>query len=82
MTFLIIYSLMFLLVFEKKNGRYCRFFNGFLLQHFLIHVTSIFNESLFNMFSHFMGNNFLFQNFGMYICATIRTDVKKRLNNK
>ena len=29
----------------------------FLLQHFLINITSVFSESLFNSISHFMGTN-------------------------
>ncbi len=33
----------------------------FLLQHFIINVTSIFSESIFNQFSHFMGKNFVVQ---------------------
>ena len=33
----------------------------FLLQHFLINVTSVFSESLFNEISHFMGTNPLVQ---------------------
>tara|TARA_B100001094_G_scaffold100421_1_gene96555 strand:+ start:1936 stop:2598 length:663 start_codon:yes stop_codon:yes gene_type:complete len=33
----------------------------FLTQHFVINITSVFNEDIFNMFSHFMGNNFLVQ---------------------
>ena len=33
----------------------------FLLQHFLINITSVFSEEIFNMLSHFMGNNFLVQ---------------------
>ena len=33
----------------------------FLLQHFLINITSVFSEEIFNMFSHFMGTNFLVQ---------------------
>ena len=33
----------------------------FLLQHFLINITSVFSESLFNMLSHFMGTNPLVQ---------------------
>ena len=33
----------------------------FLLQHFLINITSVFNEEIFNMLSHFMGTNFLVQ---------------------
>ena len=28
----------------------------FLTQHFLINITSVFSESIFNMISHFMGN--------------------------
>ena len=31
----------------------------FLTQHFVINITSVFSEEIFNMFSHFMGNNFL-----------------------
>jgi succinate dehydrogenase / fumarate reductase cytochrome b subunit len=33
----------------------------FLTQHFLINITSVFSESLFNTLSHFMGNNPLVQ---------------------
>ena len=33
----------------------------FLLQHFLINITSVFSEDVFNMISHFMGTNFLVQ---------------------
>ena len=33
----------------------------FLLQHFLINITSVFSEDIFNMLSHFMGTNFLVQ---------------------
>ena len=33
----------------------------FLLQHFLINITSVFSEDLFNMLSHFMGTNPLVQ---------------------
>ena len=33
----------------------------FLTQHFLINITSVFSESIFNMLSHFMGNNPLVQ---------------------
>ncbi len=33
----------------------------FLLQHFLINITSVFSESLFNSISHFMGTNPLVQ---------------------
>lgn len=33
----------------------------FLTQHFIINITSVFSEEIFNMFSHFMGNNFLVQ---------------------
>ncbi len=33
----------------------------FLTQHFVINITSVFSEDIFNMFSHFMGNNFLVQ---------------------
>ena len=33
----------------------------FLLQHFLINITSVFSESLFNWLSHFMGTNPLVQ---------------------
>ena len=29
----------------------------FLAQHFIINITSVFSESIFNMLSHFMGNN-------------------------
>ena len=29
----------------------------FLTQHFLINVTSVFSEEIFNFLSHFMGNN-------------------------
>ena len=29
----------------------------FLTQHFLINITSVFSENLFNTLSHFMGNN-------------------------
>ena len=32
-----------------------------LLQHFLINITSVFSEEIFNMLSHFMGTNFLVQ---------------------
>jgi succinate dehydrogenase / fumarate reductase cytochrome b subunit len=33
----------------------------FLTQHFLINITSVFSEEVFNMLSHFMGNNPLVQ---------------------
>ena len=33
----------------------------FLTQHFLINITSVFSASIFNMLSHFMGNNPLVQ---------------------
>ena len=33
----------------------------FLLQHFIINTTSVFSESIFNQFSHFMGTNFVVQ---------------------
>ena len=33
----------------------------FLTQHFLINITSVFSESIFNEISHFMGNNPLVQ---------------------
>lgn len=33
----------------------------FLLQHFVINITSVFSESIFNQFSHFMGTNFVIQ---------------------
>ncbi len=33
----------------------------FLTQHFLINITSVFSEDIFNMLSHFMGNNALVQ---------------------
>ena len=33
----------------------------FLLQHFLINITSVFNPELFNMLSHFMGTNIVVQ---------------------
>ena len=33
----------------------------FLIQHFLINITSVFSEDIFNMLSHFMGNNPLVQ---------------------
>ena len=33
----------------------------FLTQHFVINMTSVFSESLFNEISHFMGNNALVQ---------------------
>ena len=33
----------------------------FLLQHFIINITSIFSEEIFNMLSHFMGTNPLVQ---------------------
>ena len=33
----------------------------FLMQHFLINITSVFSEEIFNMLSHFMGNNPLVQ---------------------
>ena len=33
----------------------------FLIQHFLINITSVFSEEIFNMLSHFMGTNFLVQ---------------------
>ena len=29
----------------------------FLTQHFLINITSVFSEEIFNFLSHFMGNN-------------------------
>lgn len=33
----------------------------FLTQHFIINITSVFSPDIFNMFSHFMGNNFVVQ---------------------
>ena len=33
----------------------------FLTQHFLINITSVFSEEIFNLLSHFMGNNPLVQ---------------------
>ena len=33
----------------------------FLLQHFIINITSVFSEEIFNTLSHFMGTNFLVQ---------------------
>ena len=33
----------------------------FLTQHFIINITSVFSPDIFNMFSHFMGNNFIVQ---------------------
>ncbi len=33
----------------------------FLTQHFIINITSVFSEDIFNMLSHFMGNNPLVQ---------------------
>ena len=33
----------------------------FLLQHFIINITSVFSEEIFNQFSHFMGTNFVVQ---------------------
>ena len=33
----------------------------FLFQHFIINITSVFSESIFNQFSHFMGSNFVVQ---------------------
>ena len=33
----------------------------FLLQHFIINITSVFSEDIFNMLSHFMGTNSLVQ---------------------
>tara|TARA_S200000501_G_scaffold102348_1_gene95869 strand:- start:1776 stop:2405 length:630 start_codon:yes stop_codon:yes gene_type:complete len=33
----------------------------FLTQHFIINITSVFSPNVFNMFSHFMGNNFVVQ---------------------
>ena len=33
----------------------------FLLQHFIINITSVFSESIFNQFSHFIGTNFVVQ---------------------
>jgi succinate dehydrogenase / fumarate reductase cytochrome b subunit len=33
----------------------------FLLQHFIINLTSLFSEDMFNSFSHFMGTNVLVQ---------------------
>ena len=33
----------------------------FLLQHFIINITSVFSEEIFNMLSHFMGTNPLVQ---------------------
>ena len=33
----------------------------FLTQHFLINITSVFSEDIFNILSHFMGNNPLVQ---------------------
>jgi len=33
----------------------------FLTQHFIINITSVFSPNVFNMLSHFMGNNFIVQ---------------------
>ena len=33
----------------------------FLTQHFIINITSVFSSEIFNMFSHFMWNNFIVQ---------------------
>ena len=33
----------------------------FLLQHFIINISSVFSEATFNQLSHFMGNNFIVQ---------------------
>ena len=33
----------------------------FLLQHFAINITSVFSETIFNQFSHFMGTNAIVQ---------------------
>ena len=33
----------------------------FLLQHFIINITSVFSEEIFNQLSHFMGTNFVVQ---------------------
>ena len=33
----------------------------FLTQHFIINITSVFSAEIFNLFSHFMGNNFIVQ---------------------
>ena len=33
----------------------------FLTQHFIINITSVISPEIFNMLSHFMGNNFLVQ---------------------
>ena len=33
----------------------------FLLQHFIINISSVFSEAVFNQLSHFMGNNFIVQ---------------------
>ncbi|MBL6648909.1 MAG: succinate dehydrogenase cytochrome b subunit [Flavobacteriaceae bacterium] len=33
----------------------------FLFQHFIINITSVFSEEIFNQFSHFMGTNFIVQ---------------------
>ena len=33
----------------------------FLTQHFIINITSVFSAEIFNLFSHFMGNNFVVQ---------------------
>jgi succinate dehydrogenase / fumarate reductase cytochrome b subunit len=33
----------------------------FLTQHFIINITSVISEEIFNMLSHFMGNNFIVQ---------------------
>mgnify|MGYP006057484333 FL=1 len=33
----------------------------FLLQHFVINITSVFSATIFNQFSHFMGTNALVQ---------------------
>jgi len=33
----------------------------FLTQHFIINITSVFSKDIFNMLSHFMGNNFIIQ---------------------
>ena len=39
----------------------CVFLIVFLAQHFLINITSVFSEEIFNLLSHFMGNNPLVQ---------------------
>jgi len=33
----------------------------FLLQHFIINISSVFSEATFNQLSHFMGTNFIVQ---------------------